>query len=70
MPKKSQEALSKKRAKIVEKIAAIKAIYEEKLAVEYAKLEALRGTCTHPNLRHYNVGFDSGSQCPDCGYSD
>jgi len=65
----SPKQVREKLAKIHARIEKIKAKYEPLLAAEYAQAEAIRKLCKHPNIRHYNIGFDSGSQCPDCGLS-
>jgi len=67
--KSEHEKLIAEIDKVVARIKKIKAVYEPKLAAERGRLEALRKLCKHPNISHYNIGYDSGSHCPDCGMS-
>lgn len=62
--------IREKYAELSERVAAARGRVEEakaELEAEYARLRALQSRCKHPDDRHYDVGFDSGSRCPDCG---
>lgn len=65
----TQNQIREKTDKLATKIKKLKAKHKAELAPLYAKMDYYVQSCEHPNLKKYDIGYDQGGNCPDCGYS-